>query len=150
MTSNSLGEADSDSKSHSGSNCSSGPGSSAGLGAGSAAAALAARRKQLGARLPGQPIVVAAGVAPARNYAANTYDFRASSHFLYLTGLPLAGAQLLLVPEADGAPSRAELFVPPPAPKKADDDDDDDAPPPPPPPDGVRECCNGTLTKCRG
>lgn len=119
MTSNSLGEADSDSMSHSGSNCSSGPGSGSGLGAGSAAAALAARRKQLCARLPGQPIVVAAGVAPARNYAANTYDFRASSHFLYLTGLPLAGAQLLLVPGSDGAPGRAELFVPPAAPDDA-------------------------------
>ena len=97
MTSPSLGTADSDSQ----------PGADAG--------ALARRRRQLAARLPGQPLVIAAGVAPARNYAANTYDFRASSHFLYLTGLQLAGAQLLLVPGAGGEPERAELFVPPPA-----------------------------------
>jgi Xaa-Pro aminopeptidase len=97
MTSPSLGTADSDSQ----------PFADAG--------ALARRRRQLAARLPGQPLVIAAGVAPPRNYAANTYDFRASSHFLYLTGLQLAGAQLLLVPGAGGEPERAELFVPPPA-----------------------------------
>ncbi len=73
------------------------------------------RRQQLVARSAGHPVVVAAGVAPARNYAANTYAFRASSHFLYLTGLQLPGAQLLLLPADNGAPARAELFVPPPA-----------------------------------
>jgi Xaa-Pro aminopeptidase len=77
----------------------------------------ARRRSQLAARLPGHAaILVAAGVHKERNYAANTYDFRASSHFLYLTGLPLPGAQLLLFRgEGDAGPERCELFVPPPA-----------------------------------
>jgi Xaa-Pro aminopeptidase len=39
-----------------------------------------------------QPVLIASGVPRPRNYAANTYPFRAQSHFLYLFGLPLRGA----------------------------------------------------------
>jgi Xaa-Pro aminopeptidase len=46
------------------------------------------RRSALAARLRGRPALIAAGGAQARNYAANTFPFRASSHFLYLFGLP--------------------------------------------------------------
>lgn len=46
-----------------------------------------ARRSKLFALIKGLPVVVHAGLAPARNYQANPYPFRASSHFLYLTGL---------------------------------------------------------------
>jgi len=59
------------------------------------------------------PALILAGTAPSRNYPANTYEYRASSHFLYLAGAPIAGAALLL---QDG---HATLFVPPAAP---DDD----------------------------
>jgi Xaa-Pro aminopeptidase len=45
------------------------------------------RRSALAARLGARPALIAAGGARARNYAANTYPFRASSHFLYLFGL---------------------------------------------------------------
>jgi Xaa-Pro aminopeptidase len=89
------------------------------------AAVYARRRQQLAARLPGHPaILVSAGVHRERNYAANTYDFRAGSHFIYLTGLQLPGAQLLLSTDASAGggqagPQRAELFVPPPAPDDA-------------------------------
>lgn len=48
------------------------------------------RRLALMAQLPEVSVVVSAGTAPSRNYRANTYEFRASSHFLYLVGLPLA------------------------------------------------------------
>lgn len=74
---------------------------------------LQARRNKLMAALGQKPALVFAGSAPARNYAANTYDFRASSHFLYLTGVPLAKAALLL---HDG---KTTLFVPPCAPDDA-------------------------------
>ncbi len=53
----------------------------------------------------GRPLLVRAGHAPSRNYPDNTYEFRASSHFLYLAGLPIEGAALLL----DG--ERTTLFV---------------------------------------
>ena len=45
-------------------------------------------------RFPG-PALFTAGLPPARNYAANRYPFRATSHFLYFTGAPLPGAALL-------------------------------------------------------
>ena len=77
-------------------------------------ASLTQRRQLLVQRAGGHPIVVSAGVPPARNYPANTHEFRASSHFLYLTGLPLVGAKLLLLP-GEGQAGRAELYVPPPA-----------------------------------
>ena len=54
--------------------------------------ALEARRAKLAARLGNRPALIAAGLPRPRNYAANQYPFRASSHFLYLFGLPLRGA----------------------------------------------------------
>ncbi|MEO0322812.1 MAG: aminopeptidase P family protein [Myxococcota bacterium] len=57
------------------------------------AAATAARRRRLAARLS-ERALLAAGTAPPRNYEANAYPFRASSHFLYLVGAPLEGAVL--------------------------------------------------------
>ena len=56
--------------------------------------ALVARRRALTDRLAA-PVLIAAGQAPARNYPANPYPYRASSHFLYFTGRPMAGAALL-------------------------------------------------------
>jgi Xaa-Pro aminopeptidase len=52
----------------------------------------AARRDRLAAQLAELPALVSAGTPRPRNYAANTFPFRASSHFLYLFGLPLRGA----------------------------------------------------------
>ncbi len=54
--------------------------------------ALETRRTKLARRLGSRPALIAAGVPRPRNYAANQYPFRASSHFLYLFGLPLRGA----------------------------------------------------------
>ena len=53
------------------------------------------RRQRLSKAFP-RPVVLWAGSAPARNFAANTYPFRASSHFLYFAGLPLEGAAIRL------------------------------------------------------
>ena len=50
-------------------------------------AACLARRAALAARLGDRAALIAGGAARPRNYAANTYPFRASSHFLYLFGL---------------------------------------------------------------
>lgn len=47
------------------------------------------------ARLTG-PALIPAGRARPRNYVANTFPFRASSHFLYLVGEALEGAALWL------------------------------------------------------
>lgn len=71
-----------------------------------------ARRKRLARALAGQRALFAAGQTPPRNYKANTYPFRASSHFLYFVGLPLEGAVLLV----DGEEST--IYVEP----KPDDD----------------------------
>lgn len=68
-----------------------------------------ARRAALVKRLSGVPALIPAGAPRPRNYAANSYPFRASSHFLYLTALALPGAALwldgddqrLLLPESD-------------------------------------------------
>ncbi|MFM7529909.1 MAG: aminopeptidase P family protein [Nodosilinea sp.] len=57
--------------------------------------ALQARRQRLSA-LGQRPLVIWSGQPPARNFPANTYNFRANSHFLYLTGQSLAGAALHL------------------------------------------------------
>lgn len=51
------------------------------------------------------PVVLWSGRSSSRNYPANTYPFRASSHFLYFAGLPLANAAIRL--EA----GRLELFM---------------------------------------
>ena len=53
--------------------------------------ALQQRRLRLSERFNG-PVLLWAGRAVARNFAANPYPFRASSHFLYFAGLPLEGA----------------------------------------------------------
>ena len=71
------------------------------------------------------PALLPAGRPRPRNYLANTYPFRASSHFLYFVGRPLEGAalwldgglmRLVLDPPADDAslwhgppPTRDEL-----------------------------------------
>src|SRR3954451_12952458 len=70
----------------------------------------AARRDRRAGELAELPALVAAGTPRPRNYAANTFPFRASSHFLYLFGLPLPGAHGLW----DGG--AWTLFVPAPEP----------------------------------
>lgn len=50
------------------------------------------RRAKLARLLGARPALIAAGVPRPRNYAANQYPYRASSHFLYLFGVPLRGA----------------------------------------------------------
>src|SRR4051794_2257710 len=85
--------------------------------------ALETRRTKLAQRLGSRPALIAAGVPRPRNYAANQYPFRASSHFLYLFGVPLRGAVAgydagdftLYLPEPypdqalwEGAPASAE------------------------------------------
>lgn len=69
-------------------------------------AVYATRRRHLRAALDGRAALLFAGHAPARNYPANRYPFRASSHFLHLVGRPIEGAALL-VDEAGET-----LFVP--------------------------------------
>ena len=70
-------------------------------------AAVKARRARLAQRLDGTRALLAAGEPRARNYPAATYPFRASSHFLYLVGLPIPEAMLLVEGE------QSTLFVPP-------------------------------------
>jgi Xaa-Pro aminopeptidase len=72
-------------------------------------AACERRRGALGARLGNRPALLAAGSPRPRNYAANQYAFRASSHFLYFFGAGLhvrggaafwdGGAWTLYLPE---------------------------------------------------
>jgi Xaa-Pro aminopeptidase len=71
--------------------------------------AAAARRQRLVGTLSG-PVLVPAGRAPGRNYPANPYPFRASSHFLYFVGEAIEGAALWLDAE------RAVLLLDPPDP----------------------------------
>ncbi|MBM0742668.1 aminopeptidase P family protein [Phormidium sp. CLA17] len=59
------------------------------------AEALKVRREKL-ARLVDFPIALWSGRSSARNFPANTYPFRASSHFLYFAGLPLENAAICL------------------------------------------------------
>ncbi|MBW4460025.1 MAG: aminopeptidase P N-terminal domain-containing protein [Nodosilinea sp. WJT8-NPBG4] len=61
----------------------------------SLATALRQRRDRLAEHHPG-PVVLWSGQAVSRNFPANTYPFRANSHFLYFAGLPLANAALHL------------------------------------------------------
>ncbi len=77
-----------------------------------ALACLAQRRAGLARRFS-WPVVLRAGVPVSRNFPANTYPFRASSHFLYFAGRPLPGAALLL----EGG--KATLFMDAPAPGAA-------------------------------
>jgi len=69
--------------------------------------ALRVRRTRLSNALGDQAALVVAGSYRARNYPANRYPFRAESHFIYLAGVQLPGAALLI----DGA--RSTLFVVP-------------------------------------
>jgi Xaa-Pro aminopeptidase len=71
------------------------------------------RRDRLGRALAGAPALIAAGAPSPRQYAANSWPFRAASHFLYLTGAHLPAAYVLLEDDA------ATIFVAPPA----DDDE---------------------------
>ncbi len=70
-----------------------------------------ARRRALQSKLS-TPALFAAGLPSARNYQANTFAYRAASHFMYLVGTPLPGAALLVTRD------RAVLFVEP----EAEDD----------------------------
>lgn len=62
------------------------------------------RRTRL-AKLINFPVILWSGAPYARNYPANTFPFRASSHFLYFAGLPLQNAAIRL--EA----GKLELFM---------------------------------------
>lgn len=68
------------------------------------AAVLRQRRDRLAELYPG-PVVLESGQAVSRNFPANTYPFRANSHFLYFAGLPLAHAAIHL------AGGRLTLFM---------------------------------------
>jgi len=75
------------------------------------------RRARLAAALT-RPLLIFAGHAPARNYAANTYAFRAGSTYLYFGGPPLEHAALLIEPGSDGQNGCA-LIRPPQGPEDA-------------------------------
>lgn len=62
------------------------------------------RRQQL-ARSIDFPVILWSGDSSSRNFPANTYPFRASSHFLYFAGLPLSDSAIRL----DNG--RLELFM---------------------------------------
>ena len=68
-----------------------------------------ARRQRLVERLEGRTAWIPAGAPVSRNYPAAQYPYRASSHFLYLTGAAVPGGALLF------RGGRATLFVEPPA-----------------------------------
>lgn len=53
------------------------------------------RRQKLGSLIE-SPVLLWAGRAPSKNFLANQYSFRASSHFLYFAGLPIQGAAICL------------------------------------------------------
>lgn len=65
---------------------------------------LKSRRQRLAALIE-VPVVLWSGCSPARNFPANVFPFRASSHFLYFVGLPLENAAICL--EA----GKLELFI---------------------------------------
>ena len=68
------------------------------------AATLKARRQNLAARVS-FPVILWSGQSSPRNFSANTYPFRASSHFLYFAGLSLEKAAIRL------AGGRLHLFM---------------------------------------
>jgi Xaa-Pro aminopeptidase/Xaa-Pro dipeptidase len=68
------------------------------------------QRRQRLAKSIDSPVLLWSGRSSARNFPANTYPFRASSHFLYFAGLPLYNAVIRL--EA----GRLELFMDDPSP----------------------------------
>jgi len=78
----------------------------------SLATALQQRRQKL-AQLIDFPVILWAGGSVSRNFPANTFPFRASSHFLYFAGLPIENAAILL------SNGKLELFADNPAPSSA-------------------------------
>lgn len=68
------------------------------------ATTLSERRQRL-AQLIDFPVILWSGQRSPRNYPANPFPFRASSHFLYFAGLPLENAAIFL----NGA--SLELFI---------------------------------------
>ncbi|MEH1973746.1 MAG: aminopeptidase P family protein [Nostoc sp.] len=70
------------------------------------------RRQQL-ANLIDFPAILWSGSNSSRNFLANSFPFRASSHFLYFAGLPLSKAAIRL--EA----GKLELFIDDPSPSSA-------------------------------
>ncbi|MEH2080105.1 MAG: aminopeptidase P family protein [Nostoc sp.] len=70
------------------------------------------RRQQL-ANLIDFPVILWSGSNNSRNFPANTFPFRANSHFLYFAGLPLPKAAIRL--EA----GKLELFIDDPSPSSA-------------------------------
>lgn len=61
----------------------------------SVADTLRARRQRL-TQLFAPPVILWAGRSSSRNFPANVFGFRASSHFLYFAGLPLENAAIRL------------------------------------------------------
>ncbi|MEH1873526.1 aminopeptidase P family protein [Nostoc sp.] len=70
------------------------------------------RRQQL-ANLIDFPVILWSGSNSPRNFAANPFPFRASSHFLYFAGLPLSNAAIRL------KAGKLELFFDDPSPSSA-------------------------------
>ncbi|MBR8837219.1 MAG: aminopeptidase P family protein [Stigonema ocellatum SAG 48.90 = DSM 106950] len=70
------------------------------------------RRQQL-ATLINFPAILWSGNSSPRNYPANLFPFRASSHFLYFAGLPLPNVAILL------QSGKLELFMDDPQPNSA-------------------------------
>lgn len=72
------------------------------LGLCSPASAYQSRRAKLAKSLS-KPLLIPAGFAPARNYAANPFPFRAQSTYLYFGGPAVEGATLLIEAGSDGS-----------------------------------------------
>ncbi|MBE9205934.1 aminopeptidase P family protein [Nostoc sp. LEGE 06077] len=70
-------------------------------------------RRQKLAQLIDFPVILWSGSNSPRNFTANTYPFRASSHFLYFAGLPLHNAAIRL------KAGKLELFIDDPEPGSA-------------------------------
>jgi Xaa-Pro aminopeptidase len=56
---------------------------------------LKTRRQKL-AKLVDRPVILWSGDRPSRNFPANKYPFRASSHFLYFAGIPIPNSAIHL------------------------------------------------------
>jgi Xaa-Pro aminopeptidase len=56
---------------------------------------LKTRREKL-AKLIDRPVILWSGDRPSRNFPANKYPFRASSHFLYFAGIPIPNSAIHL------------------------------------------------------
>jgi Xaa-Pro aminopeptidase len=79
----------------------------------SPAAVFRARRARLASAVGSQAFLLCAGKPRVKNFPANTYPFRADSHFLYLVGRSIPDAVLLF----DGTDTT--LYAPPPNPDDA-------------------------------